>query len=362
MQYNITYRKKDKGWQYIISYKDKYGKWKQKSKQGFGGGDKIPSKECKTAALEQLKTLENDIHLKSELNEGHETLTFKDFGELYLEHKKTYASYKTIESTEVAFKRFSLLDKLLLIDISVLDIQKIVDFILSEGVNPNTIRCYLKQISATFNYAKNQYNIISKSPVINVKYPKEIHVSKRALEHEEIVKLLNDFKTTKYYTLVYISINTGMRLGEIVGLTWDRIDLKNKEIVVNRQWKKDLSGVYGFGKLKTLKSYRKIPISKDVANFFEINSNLINIDGRILDFKNTHNVIVCVNAWLEKFGFDINFHELRHTYGTKLIANGMDFKTAAEILGHDVQETIKTYSHVNSDMRIRAKTLIESIF
>ena len=35
MQYNITYREKDRGWQYIISYKEKNGKWKQKSKKGF---------------------------------------------------------------------------------------------------------------------------------------------------------------------------------------------------------------------------------------------------------------------------------------------------------------------------------------
>lgn len=35
MQHNITYRQKDKGWQYIISYKDAKGSWKQKSKQGF---------------------------------------------------------------------------------------------------------------------------------------------------------------------------------------------------------------------------------------------------------------------------------------------------------------------------------------
>ncbi|MCS4455170.1 tyrosine-type recombinase/integrase [Clostridium botulinum] len=43
-------------------------------------------------------------------------------------------------------------------------------------------------------------------------------------------------------------------------------------------------------------------------------------------------------------------HELRHTYATKLISNGVDFKTVAQLLGHTVEQTMKTYSHVNDDM------------
>lgn len=69
-----------------------------------------------------------------------------------------------------------------------------------------------------------------------------------------------------------------------------------------------------------------------------------------------------LNCLLQKKGFDISVHELRHTYATNLIANGIDFKTAAKFLGHDVKETLGTYSHVNDDMIKIATNIIEKIF
>ena len=64
----------------------------------------------------------------------------------------------------------------------------------------------------------------------------------------------------------------------------------------------------------------------------------------------------------KKLGYEITIHDLRHTYATHLIANGLDFKTVAQLMGHDVQETIKTYSHVTDDMIKKAANVIEKIF
>ncbi|RHW62664.1 site-specific integrase, partial [Clostridium botulinum] len=68
------------------------------------------------------------------------------------------------------------------------------------------------------------------------------------------------------------------------------------------------------------------------------------------------------NGKFKKHGYTITFHELRHTYATRLIANGVDFKTVAQILGHSVEQTLKTYSHVNNDMLNKAHSVIEKIF
>ena len=54
--------------------------------------------------------------------------------------------------------------------------------------------------------------------------------------------------------------------------------------------------------------------------------------------------------------------ELRHTYATMLIGNGVDFKTAASLLGHDVEQTMKVYSHVTNDMLEKTRNIIENIF
>ena len=61
-------------------------------------------------------------------------------------------------------------------------------------------------------------------------------------------------------------------------------------------------------------------------------------------------------------GYEITMHTLRHTYATLLIANGTDFKTAAKLLGHDVEMTIKTYSHVTDDILERVSKTVNIIF
>ena len=65
---------------------------------------------------------------------------------------------------------------------------------------------------------------------------------------------------------------------------------------------------------------------------------------------------------MKRQGYNITLHELRHTYATMLISNGVDFKTAALLLGHDVEQTMKTYSHVNEDMLNKASNIIKNIF
>ena len=65
---------------------------------------------------------------------------------------------------------------------------------------------------------------------------------------------------------------------------------------------------------------------------------------------------------LHRQGYNISIHSLRHTYATLLIQNGVDFKTAAALLGHNVEMTMKIYSHVNNDMINNAKRVIEKIF
>ncbi|MGF7059236.1 tyrosine-type recombinase/integrase [Brassicibacter mesophilus] len=358
MQYNITYREKDKGIQVIISYKNQNGKWQQKSKQGFK--KKGEAKKYADKMLEQLK--ENITFNPPSEFDG---ITFEEFGQRYLEHMRLYREPKTNESTKTVLNRFSGLNNLEMNKITALDIQEIVDEQTKEGLNSNTISYYLKKLTIIFNSAKHQYNIINSVPTKNVKVNKPKDINKKALTDCEVTKLLDTFKNNKYYLIVFLAVKTGMRIGEILGLKWSDIDFKSNIITVNKQWKKLKDGSYNFGELKTKNSNRIIPIShstsKELLDFLK-SKNVINIDKRILNFKNKESVISYVNSLLKKHDFDISIHELRHTFATKLIASGLDFKTAANILGHDISQTMKTYSHVNNDMMDKAKNLIEEFF
>lgn len=78
--------------------------------------------------------------------------------------------------------------------------------------------------------------------------------------------------------------------------------------------------------------------------------------------SSTYSVGLCLIDTYSNLGYNITVHDLRHTYATHLIANGLDFKTVAELMGHDVSETIKTYSHFTNDMMQRATDVIKKPF
>ncbi len=357
MQYNIIYREKNGGWQYIISYKLN-GKWRQKSKQGFPLNRK-GKQQAKDAAIKELDNLKSNPQISSDL----EGATFGKLREIYIQHCKLYyKAFKSIESADIALRKFKELDDIEFTKIKVSDIQGVIDSFIKDKLKPNTIITYFKYLRIMFNYVKEQYGIVPNIKLKDVKLPKPEESTKRALTIKETQDVLNMFRDTPEYLFVFLAIKTGMRKGEILGLTWNDIDLQNRIIRINKQWKKDKNNVYDFGDLKGKNSYRDLPVSKKVINEILKYRKVININGgndRVIKLE--YNQYRKINRKLKK-RFDISIHELRHTYATKLISNGMDFKTAALFLGHDVRQTEKTYSHVNKDMLESARKLIDILF
>ncbi|WP_315074924.1 tyrosine-type recombinase/integrase [uncultured Clostridium sp.] len=115
--------------------------------------------------------------------------------------------------------------------------------------------------------------------------------------------------------------------------------------------------------MKTKNSNRSVPIPPETLETlkqYKKSIAVLNIDNRITPYNRT-SIKRYLNPILNKLA-NISIHELRHTYATLLIANGIDFKTAAKFLGHDAQQTIKTYSHVTDEMKKKATDTISKIF
>jgi integrase len=357
MNYNVTYRKKDKGWQAIISYKDNTGKWKQKSKQGFK-----TQKEAKPIIKKMLQELEKRID-NSVIKTTDINLTFKDTTKIYLEHSSLYKEYSTIKAARNCFSKFNTLNDIKIIDIKKYDIQLVVDSLIKQKLKVTTIETYLRRLSTFFRYVRDDLGLIIDIPTFGTKIPKQkSKPNKIALNKIELKKLLDNLKDNNFYIIAYIAANTGMRLGEILGLTWDCIDFKRRTITVNKQWKVLEYRKSGFGELKSKNSFRMVPISQNVIKELKKykKNTPIDINNRVAPF-NSNNVGKYLNPELRKLA-GISLHELRHTYATMLISNGLDFKTVAKILGHDVEQTMRTYSHVNNDMMKKAEHIIENIF
>lgn len=357
MDYNITYRQKDKGWQFIISYKSN-GKWKQKSKQGFN-----TKKEAKPEAEKMVLELKKQLKNNSIIDNTYINITFKELSDLFLKHIQLYKEYSTINSYKYSTSKFSDICDLKVNDIKKAHIQKIIDDLIKEDLLFKTVYAHMSKIKIILNYYKDNFN--SDYEVFdNIKIPKDKKDStKKALTKKELDELLEKLEGTKYYLVVLIASTCGLRCGEILGLTWNDVDLEKGCLKLNKQWKVDKKTKQStFGTLKGNNSYREVPIpptTSEILKIYKGNDATI-LNKRIAPFSGSA-IKLYLNPILKEMN-GITVHELRHTYATMLVSNEIDFKTAAKFLGHDVRQTMQTYSHVTDEMVKRATDKLSNIF
>ena len=353
-------------------------KWKTKSKQGYDlnkAGKELAQVEM-DAAVTELKRVS-----KNEISQDMIGITFGQFKGKYLKHMSLYREAKTVASFRTVLNHFVTLNTIEISKVSLSDIQEVMDNMSRIGLSSTSIHEYLGKLNTFFRSAMDDHNLITSLPTKNIKIAKvKKHTEKRALTKQEADKLLDDIVENKYYLVALIALKCGLRLGEILGLTWDNIDIKNAVIKVNQQWKLITEKEYGLGSLKNKNSNREVPIPLRVLPTLKSQKDIdcpenstsskvvpmvynknIKVNKRVFTFKNTTSVSICLNGMLKRNGHNITIHELRHTYATNLIANGVDFKTAAMLLGHTFEQTMRTYSHVNSDMIKRATSIINDI-
>jgi integrase len=136
---------------------------------------------------------------------------------------------------------------------------------------------------------------------------------------------------------------TGLRFGELAGLTVDRVNFIRKALTVDRQWTAD-----GFGPPKSSTSYGDIPLSKEVPCPQWLNERAV------LGVRKP------LANWL---GRPVTPHDLRHFYASALIRQGADVKLVQARLGHkSAQTTIDIYGHLWPDSDERTRTAIDAVF
>lgn len=234
-------------------------------------------------------------------------------------------------------------------------------------------------------------DIIEKHPMDGVRYTKPVRAASdhRFLTIEEQQKFLEVAKSSHNYQQYALILETGLRTGELIGLTWDAIDFSRRTLTVNKTMEFRYKQKYWrAGPPKTSTSYRTIPLtstayeilkelydikdtqkkSKDLAQVLTyidrrsgksanlVMSNLVFINFRTgLPAKNssydTHLYKLCEKAGIEPF----SMHTLRHTYATRAIESGMQPKVLQQLLGHaSIQTTMDTYVHVTEDSLTKA--------
>jgi len=332
-------------WQLIISY-EQDGQWKQKSKGGFLSKAEAMSETAKKNLISKINvTSDRDL-----LN-----LTVGEFLEIYAEDRHiaygTYINYISIA------KKLKIYDKKL-ITITYTDLKYGID---SSGGSDKNKNLKVAVVRSLFRYAQN-YKIIAENPAENLE---KIKIRKKdslnVLTEFELQSLLsrarNELKFSNYLQIA-ICAKTGIRAGEMLGLTNDCIDLEKHEITINKQMGVERGG-RTLTPCKTHNSNRTIPIPKSLVKDIELYRKLhpAQIDNRLFRRKGANKISVIVKNYT---GHGI--HCLRHTYATRLLASGTDIKTVAALLGDTVATVINTYVSYTDDMREKARQDIQRLF
>ncbi len=220
------------------------------------------------------------------------------------------------------------------------------------GLSAKTVRNINQVISSAMDLAVAQ-KIVLENPCKAVALPKIEHKEMQTIPAEQLQAFLTEAKATGVYEMYYIELSTGLRRGELLGLKWEDIDMKQGIIRVRRQVSR-IDGKIVDAPLKTKNSYRAVTISPQAVEVLKAQKEKTNDEyvfpspnGGPISPDSVNNMLKRV---LERAGIPkVRFHDLRHTFATLALQNGVDIKTVSGMLGHfSAGFTLDTYAHVTT--------------
>lgn len=364
-------RKRGSKWSAVIDLgRDDAGKRKQKWLSGFD-----TEKEAQKAATEYIYK-----HDKGEILDTPDITVAQYLLDWVETHRpnvapKTYESYKKEIENHIApeFK------KIKLDNLKPLHIQKYYTLKL-KTLSPTTVNYQHRIIRMALKQAV-LWGMIGNNPADRVTPPKKANKTFDIATLEDMGKILEHAKSEsrEIYIPLLIAFYTGLRRGEILGLTWANVDLVEGTIYVMQGRQFVGSEIVTTG-VKTAKSKRKVVLFDFVTQ--ELKKEKLRQEEDFAEwgehYKATKDDFICrwddgtplrpeyLSKKFKKIVADLDisdnmrFHDLRHSHATWLMKEGVHPKIVSERLGHsDIQTTMNIYSHVSIDMQRDAIRKIE---
>lgn len=239
---------------------------------------------------------------------------------------------------------------------------------LSERVGPSSIRRVHNILSGSFSKAVSVGHL-RLNPLTNVETCARPETNVNPLSRAELLRLLDAIHGTPLYYPVAIFLFSGLRRGELVGLTWDRIDYERGLIVVDRQLKHE-AGEWVFRPTKNGKT-RFVPMPNALATLFrerrreQLADRLAAgslwreaIPGLVFTrnngkMYNPHTIYQQLRKVVSAIGRpDVTLKSLRHTFAVDSLLSGANPKAVQGALGHhSAAFTLDVYAHYTDELR-----------
>ena len=339
-------------WLIQYRYKDWTGKNRKSTKRGFK-----TKREAEEWYREFLMKQSQSCDMK-----------FRDFMVLYVEDMK----HRLCEHTMIN-KQYVIQDKLLpffgekrMNEITAADIRTWQNQLIQKGYKPTYLKGINNQLSAIFNYGVKYYelkeNPCRKAGSMGKAKADEMEIWTKE-EFQQFIDCLMDKRVS--WLAFQILFWTGIRIGELLALTFSDVDLEAKIITINKSYQR-LKGKDVITPPKTYKSNRKVNIPQflveDIQDYKE----------SLYDPQPGDRIIPVAKTFLEKEmqrgiklrGMKkIHIHSLRHSHASLLIEIGFSPKEIAERLGHEnIETTLNTYSHLYPDKQERLADRLDQFY
>ena len=160
----------------------------------------------------------------------------------------------------------------------------------------------------------------------------------KTLTADQLSAFFREAKDSGVYELYYLDLATGLRRGELLGLKWTDVDFKHNAVKVQRAISRQ-NGKVVEAPLKTKNAYRTLPLSADAISVLK--AQKCKVGGSEWVFPSPiggpmspDSVLHMLQRVLKRGLPRIRFHDLRHTFATMALQNGVDVKTVSSMLGH----------------------------
>ena len=384
---SLTIQKRGSVYQYKFEIASEDGKRKFINKSGF--------KTKKDAIESGNKAFTEYLNAGIPFKECY--ISYSDYLDYWLDNYcKLNLKYNTIQAYKTIIKKYlkPKLGKYRLSTITSITLNTFMTSICEEYDFAKTyLKNILKVIKGSFRDACNLYGFIKYNPAISLRLPKldkERSEVKHLYSQDEIDMILNRFKKDETFTCAFLtSCFTGMRTGEVFALTWDDIDLENRIIKINHNVydkPKDRKGRWYLGSTKTETGTREVFISdtlykallnykrkqdyykkiygkryiyyhlEDVRNEYGITKekrivkntsdeekiNLV-FTKENGSYSGTDSIRYPYKVIREELNLKCRFYDLRGSYATKILNNGIEIRDVADLLGHRNIETTENF-------------------